>query len=183
VRLAHQSLDTDSMIMVETHSRLLTDADAGQSGQRPLQSVAFAAAVDMVNLTLPVSSVPRPDGLLRALTEHAHRRGERYADWLPVAWQMKDGTVPGRAWRFAGGWAAFSDAMSDVYLAAAGGPATDPGGLAFAPLRNGNAYNFDLAQPLHPRTLAASNAARAGGERPPLQRQDRDHAQLELIRG
>lgn len=32
VRLAHQSLDTDSMIMVETHSRLLTDADADSPG-------------------------------------------------------------------------------------------------------------------------------------------------------
>ena len=183
VRLAHQSLDTGSMIMVETHSRLLTDAHMRRSGEPPLRSVAFAASFVLVNLTLPANSVPRPEGLLNALVDHAFERSARYAEWLPVPWQVNGMTVTGRAWRFAGGWAAFTDDVPDVYLAAAGGPGTEPGGLAFTTLRDGSAYNFDLDQPLHPRTIVASSAARAEGERPPLQRQDWDSDQLRLISG
>lgn len=99
-----------------------------------------------------------------------------------MAWNVDGMTVTGRVWRFAGGWAAFSDAVADVYLAVAGGPGTDPGGLAFSKLRDGGIYNFDLDQPLHPRTIAASSAARAGGKRPPLQRSNWDSDQLRLIR-
>jgi hypothetical protein len=183
VRLAHQSLDTGAMILVETHSRPLTGARVSGSGQPPLQEVAFAASFVMVNLTVPADSAPTPDGLLRALVDHAHERSERYAEWLPVAWQVDGRPVTGRVWRFAGGWAAFSDAVPGVYLAVAGGRGTDPGGLAFTRVLDGAAYNFELDQPLHPRMLVTSSAARADGERPPLRRQEWDDDQLRLIHG
>jgi hypothetical protein len=67
VRLAHQSTEAGALIMVESCSRALTDAQAARSGESALQSVAFGASVVMVNLTLPALSVPRPPGMLRAL--------------------------------------------------------------------------------------------------------------------
>jgi hypothetical protein len=183
VRLAHQSLDAGSMIMVETHSRALTDAQARQHRESPLRLVAFDAAVVMVNLTLPAESAPRPEGLLPALVDHADERSMWYAEWSPVAWQVNNIMVTARVWWFAGGWAAFSDTVPGVYLGVAGGEGSDPGGLAFAALPDGSAYHFDLDQPLHPKTIAASSSARTGGERPPLQRQDWHDDQLRLIRG
>jgi hypothetical protein len=143
--------------------------------------VASGAAVVLVNLTLPVQSAPRPEGLLRALVDHADERSERYAEWPSAAWQVNGIPVMARVWRFAGGWAAVSDAVPGVYLAAAGGEGSSPAGLAFVPLPDGSAYHFDLDQPLHPQTIVGS--ARAGGERPPLQRQDWHDDQLRLIRG
>ena len=87
---------------------------------------------------------------------------------------------PGAAVRW--GWAAYSDSADDVYLAAAGS-GIGPGGLALTALRDGRAYNFDLDQPLHPGIIAASSAARAGGERLPPLRPDWHADQLRLMPG
>ena len=60
-------------------------------------------------------------------------------------------------WRFAGGWAAFTDAAAGVYLSVAGvGPGTGPEDLGLAALRDGRAYHFDLDGPL-------SRDGRSGG--------------------
>jgi hypothetical protein len=72
-------------------------------------------------------------------------------------------TASARAWRFAGGWAAVSDAVDDVYLAVAG-VGTGPGGLPLSLIRDGSAYHFLLDQPLHPDVMAASRAARGAAE-------------------
>jgi len=180
VRLAHQSQESGAMVMVETHSRPLTDAEAARGGEPPLQSVAFDAAFVLVNLTLPATSVPRPAGLQHALVNHAVERAEQFAQWSPLSWRVDGVTVRAWAWWFAGGWAAFSDAVDGVYLAAAGSQAS-PDGLALAALANGRAYDFDLDQQLHPRVIAASSAARDGSERPPPQGQEWHADQLRLI--
>jgi hypothetical protein len=73
VRLAHQSLESGAMVMVETCSQPLTDVEAARAGQPPLQSMAFDAALVLVNLTLPATPVPRPD-VLRALVGYADER-------------------------------------------------------------------------------------------------------------
>ena len=181
VRLAHQSTEPEALIMVETLSRPLTDGQAARWGEPALQSVAFSAAVVMVNLTLPAQSVPRPPGLLRALVRNAEARSGRHAEWPPVSWRVDGSEVGARTWRFAGGWAAVSDSVDGVYLAAAGS-GIGPDGLALAALRDGRAYNVDVDQPLHPRAIAASSAARAGGEGLPPSRPDWHADQLRLTR-
>jgi hypothetical protein len=168
--------------MMESCSRALTDTQAARSGESALHSVAFDASLVMVNLTLPVLSVPRPPGILRALVSNADARARQYADWSPVSWRVDDSEVGARGWRFAGGWAAFSDSVDGVYLAAAGSAGTDPDGLALAVLQDGHAYNVDLDQPLHPRVIAASSAARDGGERISPLRPDWHADQVRLLR-
>jgi len=98
-----------------------------------------------------------------------------------VSWRVDGSKVGARTWRFAGGWAAVSDSVDGDYLAAAGS-GIGPDGLALAALRDGRAYNVDLDQPLHPRAIAASSAARAGGECLPPSRPDWHAGQLGLMR-
>jgi hypothetical protein len=182
VRLAHQDLETGALIMVETRSGPLTDARAARSGEPPLQSVAFAASVVMVNLTLPAASAPRPRGLLHALVNDADANSRRCDQWPPVSWRLDGSQARARTRRFAGGWAACSDSADGVYLAAAG-LGIDPDGLALTALRDGHGYNVDLERPLHPGIIAASSAARAGGERLPPLRPDWHADQLRLMPG
>jgi hypothetical protein len=164
VRLSQHSRETGDLIMVETHSRPLTDAEEARGGEAALPSVSYGAAFTLVNLTLPDLSVPRPEGMLRALVNHAAQRSRRHAEWLPVTWQVDGLPVPARAWEFAGGWAALSDGLDEVYLAASGSGGS-PDGLALTRLHDARAYQFDLAQSLDPQVIKASGtAAWAGGE-------------------
>jgi hypothetical protein len=59
VCLAHQGTEPEALIMVETVSRPLTDGQAARSGEPALQSVAFSAAVVMVNVDLDQPLHPR----------------------------------------------------------------------------------------------------------------------------
>lgn len=157
VRLAHQDRETGTLIMAMTHSRPLTDAGASRRGEPPLQAVALDAAVVLVNFTLPSSSQPWPEGLLRALVRHADHASRQHAQWPPVPWRIDGVAVTARAWRFAGGWAAVCDA-GDVYVGAAGS-GDDPAPLALTRLADGRDYHWELGTPLHPRMMPASAAA------------------------
>ena len=112
-------MEGDLLVIVNTHSRARADAVAALSGQSPLLEVASRAATTLVNVTLPVQSLPRPDGMLRALARHGVEGGDGYAQWSPASLRVDDAAVTARAWRFAGGWAVVSDAVDDVYLAVA----------------------------------------------------------------
>jgi hypothetical protein len=191
VSLAHQTLDGDSLIMVKTYSRLSTgaprsfqvptDAQAAQMGKSPLQWVAFDAAFELINLTLPVLSLPRPPGFNRVLVDHAERAGSEYVQWPAVRWQVDGVAVTARVWWFAGGWTAFTDVVEGVYLHASGvGPGPD--GLSLAVLRDGSAYHLDLDQPLYPGVLSASRAAAGANDLPEPLRQDWHADQLRLMR-
>jgi hypothetical protein len=126
VSLGHRSRDGDALVMVKTYVRLATgrprsyqiptDAQAAELGQEPLQWAAFSAAFELVNLTLPVRSLPRPSGFSRALVDHAEQAGQEYARWPAVRWSEDGRAVTARRWQFAGGWAAFTDAVPGVYL-------------------------------------------------------------------
>ena len=120
VALGHETADGHSLIMVNTYSRPPTDAQAARAGQPPLADVAFDAAHTLINVTLPVQSVPRPDGFLPLLTEHAQHAAGRSAQWPTARWRVDAATVAARVWEFAGGWAAVSDPEDDVYLSAGG---------------------------------------------------------------
>jgi hypothetical protein len=181
-RLSQYSQETGDLIMVETHSRPLADAEEARGGEAALQSVSYGAAFTLVNLTLPDLSVPRPEGLLRALVNHAAQKSKRHADWAPVTWQVDGLPVPARAWEFAGGWAAFSDGLDEVYLAASGSGGS-PDGLALTRLRDARAYHFDLAQPLDLHVIKASGTAAWPGDEPAWRHAGWHPDQLRLLPG
>jgi hypothetical protein len=158
IGLAQGDPGADELIMVETFSRSLTNSLHVRGGEPPLKSVSFAAAVTLVNLTLPDPSVDRPEGLFKAVVDHADTRSRQHADWTPVTWLVDGAPVTALAWEFAGGWAAFSDALPDVYLAISGSTGS-PDGIAIDLLKDSRAYHFDLDQPLHPRVIETSAAA------------------------
>jgi hypothetical protein len=131
VSLGHQSLDGGSLIYVETFSRPRTDALVVRSCEKPLQHVASYAAALLANVTLPVDTLPRPDGLCRALIGLTEERSGKYADWPLVRWHVDGTAVTARMWQFAGGWMAVSDGVEAVYLAAVG-MGNEPDGRALA---------------------------------------------------
>jgi len=182
ISLGHQSQAGESLIFLATYSRPPTDALAARTGLPPLREVASSAAVVLVNVTLPVQSVPRPAGFHRALIEHAGERADQFAQWPLMPLQVDGVAATGRVWWFAGGWTVVSEAVEGVYLTAVG-LGNDPDGLSLAVLQHGSAYHFNLDQPLHyPRVISASKAARAGGDRPMPRREDGHSDQLRLLR-
>jgi hypothetical protein len=182
VSLGHLGTDGGSLVFVETHSKALTDPMVAPTAQPPLPYVAKRAATTLVNLTLPVPSLPRPAGMLRVLVDHAQERGGEYARWSPASLRVDAATVTARAWRFAGGWSVVSDAVDEVYLTVTG-VGIHPGVLPLGLIPDDGAYHFRLGQPLHPDVLAASRAARIGGEELPWpQRKHWHDDQLRLLR-
>jgi hypothetical protein len=158
VALAHQAVDGQSRILVNTYLRAPTDAQAARWGQSPSQEVAFDAAHTLIDVTLPAQAVARPDGYIPLLVEHATKLAGQYAQWPTVDWQVDAATVAARVCWFAGGWAAIAEAADEVYLSAVG-VGTGPEGLSLAQLQDGSAYHFDLAGPLKPQTMPASRQA------------------------
>jgi hypothetical protein len=191
VSLAHQTRDGSSLIMVTTHSRLATGAprsyrvpthaQAAKLGKSPLEWVAFAAAFELINLTLPVLSLPRPPGFYQVLVDQAEQARSEYVRWPTVRWQVDGVPVTARVWRFAAGWAAFTDAVAGVYLHASG-VGTGPDDLPLAVLRDGRAYHFDLHQPLDPGVMSASRAAAGADNLPDARRPDWHADHLRLMR-
>ena len=168
--LWHQSADARSVIMVTTYRRrspgnpdgwrVPTDEQAAKHGVSALESLASQCTTTLVDLTLPVLSVARPPGLLKALVGHALAAAEAHAVWATVDWRVDGIAVPAPAWSFAGGWTGFTDAAEGVYVSVVGlGPDARPGGVALAALRDSEAYHFDLHGPLSLEVAAQSRQA------------------------
>jgi hypothetical protein len=161
-----------------------TDAQAAERGWPALKDVAGQSTVTLTSLTLPVLSLTRPPGFLTALVEHADAAASAYRDWPQVSWRVDGQLVQVPVWRFAGGWAAFTDAAAGVYLSVAGaGPGPGPEDLGLMALQDGRAYHFDLDGPLS-LVMAEAAAEAAGvplGAGPSWQRQDWHPDQLQLI--
>jgi hypothetical protein len=182
VALAHQAVDRQSRITVSTYFRPSTDAQAARWGQSPLQDVAFDAAHMLINVTLPAQSVARPDGYIPLLVEHATKIASQYAQWPAVRWKVDAAAAAARVCRFAGGWAAITDAADEVYLAVVGVGA-GPEGLSLTQFQDGSAYHFDLAGPLSLRVMSASRkAAGVPFEAPEWESQSWHADQLRLMR-
>jgi len=195
VSLNHQSGDGLSLVNVTTHAhrvkgnprsfRVPTDEQAADSGRSPLMSVAGQCTARLVNQTLPVRSLPRPPGFLRALVDLSHEAENAYSAWPVTVWQVDGRQAKVPVWRFAGGWTGFTDAAAGVYLTVVGtGPGAEPDGLSFAPLRDGSSYHFNLREPLS-FEVAGAAAEAAGvpiGSDPPWERQDWHSDQLQLMR-
>lgn len=159
VSLWHQSADDRSVITVTTYARRLpggdsgwrvpTDAQAARHGISALECLASQGTTTLADLTLPVMSVARPPGFLRALIDHSQAAAEAHALWPTVGWQVDGTGLRARIWSFAGGWAGYTDEAEGVYVSVVGlGPDARPEGLALAPLRDGEDYHFDLHGPL-----------------------------------
>jgi hypothetical protein len=182
VRLAHQTVDGQSLIMVNTYFRPPTDAQAARWERSRLPDVAFDAVHMLINVTLPAQSVARPDGFIPLLVEHATKVAGQHAQWPAVRWQVDAAAVAAPVCWFAGGWAAITDAADEVYLAAVG-VGTGPEGLSLTQLQDGGAYHFDLAQPPKPGTMQASRqAAGVPFEAPEWESQSWHADQLRLMR-
>ena len=146
-----------------------------------MEHVAGYACTALINITIPEHSLPFPDGFLSALVNLSEKQSERCAQWPLIRWRVDGAAVPARVWRFAGGWAAISEAAQSVYLAAVG-MGTEPDGLPLAVLRDGDAYHFDLNQPLHPDTLSAGLRRDGGYDRRYPCRTEFHADQLRLMR-
>jgi len=168
--LWHQSADARSVIMVTTYTRrssgnsdgwrVPTDEQAAEHGVSALECLASQGTTTLVDLTLPVLSVTRPPGLLKALVGHAQAAAEAHALWATVDWRVDGVAAQAPAWSFAGGWAGFTDAAEGVYVSVVGlGPDARPEGLALAALRDSAPYHFDLHGPLSLQLAARSRQA------------------------
>src|ERR1700733_5626391 len=140
VSLWHQSSDARSVIMVTTYTRrspgnsdgwrVPTDEQAAEHGVSALECLASQCTTTLVDLTLPVPSLARPPGLLKALVGHAQTAAEAHAVWATVDWRFDGVAVQAPAWSFAGGGAGFTDAAEDAYVSVVGlGPDASPDGL------------------------------------------------------
>ena len=179
VSLGHRSLDGEATVFVETFYR---PRAALGSRETLIEHVAGYACTALVNMTIPEHSAPLPDGFLLALSRLSKEHSETCEQWPLISWRVDGREVPAHVWPFAGGWAAVSDAGDPVALAAIG-MGTEPDGLSLAAVGDGDAYHFDLGQPLHPDTLSAGLEQDGGYENRYLRRTEFHADQLQLMHG
>ncbi len=179
--LGHREPDSDSGVRVGTLPRQRYEAVMCPNGKDPLVEVAFSGAFGVINLTLPTSTVPRPEGFIPALVEHAEQQARSYADWPIAWWEIEGAQVRARVWHFAGGWAAFSTALDDAYLVAVG-VGTDPANLSFVPIEDTAVYDADLTAPLDFAELGRKKSVRPEAWLPPPRRDDFHPDQLAFLR-
>jgi hypothetical protein len=166
VRLVHQDPAGDAYVGVASLPRERDDRVFADTVADRLTEVAHYGTHWLINLTLPEMTVPRRDGFLRALVGHSLHHAVSHARWPEVTWSVDGTQVPAAAWRFAGGWTAFTDALPDTYLVVVG-LGREPDGLALAVVEDATPYGFDLTAPLR---LSDTH------DRGPLSRPDQFHA-------
>lgn len=179
--LGHRERYGDRGVRVGTFPRNRYVAAKCPCGGDPLAEVAFSGALGLVNLTLPDSSVPRPDGLILALVEHAEQQAERYDDWPALPWRVDGEPVRARVWQFAGAWAGFTDMVDDVYVVAVG-IGVDPSVRLARITETASAYGTDLTAPLSLVELGRWKSVRPEAWLPPPDRDAFHPDQLALLR-
>ncbi|PRX50487.1 hypothetical protein B0I33_102609 [Prauserella shujinwangii] len=167
--LGHRLRDTEHGVRVGTFPRKRYEQAMCPNGGDPLAKVAFSGAFGLVNLTLPDSSVPRPDGLILALVEHAENQASRHAEWRPKMWEADGEPVPAKVLYFAGAWAGFTDALDEVYVVAIG-IGIPPEGLRLTRVTDGTPYGADLTAPLSLAELGRKKSLRPEAWLPPPRR-------------
>ncbi|WP_157596713.1 hypothetical protein [Saccharomonospora saliphila] len=153
-------------VRVGTLPRVRYEAVMCPNGKDPLVEVAFSGAFGVINVTLPSTTVPRPEGFIPALVEYAEKQAKGYADWPEVWWTIEGEPARARVWHFAGGWAAFSAEPAESYLVAVG-VGMDPDGLALAPVLDDSLYDADLTAPLDFAELGRRKSVRPEAWLPP----------------
>ncbi|MEU6643233.1 hypothetical protein ABZ863_11850 [Saccharomonospora sp. NPDC046836] len=178
--LGHRERDSTRGVRIGSMPRARYDQTMCSTGGDPLAEVAFSGAFGLVNLTLPDGSVPRPEGLIQSLVEHAEQEAKRYPAWPWVRWDVDGTSVPARVLRFAGAWAGFTDGLADTYVVAIG-IGVEPEGLRLVPISETAAYGTDLTAPLSLTALGRYKSNRPEAWFPPPQRDAFHPDQLALV--
>ncbi|MFC4003916.1 hypothetical protein ACFS2C_09130 [Prauserella oleivorans] len=178
--LGHRVEDTDHGVRVGSMPRSRYEQTMCPGGGDPLAEVAFGGAFGLVNLTLPDSTVPRPDGLIRVLVEHAEQQARRYEQWPRALWRVDGMSVRARIWRFAGAWTGFTADLDDTYLAVIG-IGVEPEGLSLSRIDDPSPYGTDFQEPLSLTELGRHKANRPEAWLPPPRRDGFHPDQLALV--
>lgn len=178
--LGHRDQEGDSGVRVGTLPRKRYEETMCPGRGDPLAVVALSGALGLVNLTLPDSSVPRPDGLIEALVEHAEGQAKRHRQWPAVWWDIDGAWVRARVWHFAGAWTGFTEALPDVYLVVIG-VGVESRGLSLARVTELTGYGTDLRAPLSLVELGRHKSTRPRAWIPPPTREAFHRDQLALL--
>jgi hypothetical protein len=181
VWLGHRADGKDAAgVRVGTLHRQRYDMAKCPRGGDPLAEVAFSAAFGLVNLTLPDVSVPRPDGLIAAMVEHAEAEAAKHDQWSKALWEIDGKRVPASVWSFAGAWAGFTEVLPEAYIAVVG-IGVHPSDLRLVRVTDAAAYAMRFDAPLDLGELGRRKYDRPESWLPPPQR-DRFHPdQLALL--
>ncbi|WP_308292213.1 hypothetical protein [Prauserella halophila] len=178
--LGQRLADTECGLRIGSLPRLRYERAMCPGGGDPHAEVAFSAAFGLVNLTLPDSSVPRPDGLIESLLAHAEQHARRYEKWKRVTWRVDGMSVRARIWEFAGGWTGFTGDLDDSYVAVIG-IGVAPEELSLARVTDPTSYGVDFSVPISFADLGRHRATRPEAWLPPPRRDAFDAEQLALL--
>lgn len=178
--LGHREYDSDNGVRVGSLPKRRYEETMCPNGGDPLAKVAFSAAFGLVNLTLPDGSVPRPDGLIESLVEHAEKQANRYEHWPTTFWQVDGKPVPARMWRFAGAWAGFTEALSETYVVVIG-LGVEPDDLRLMRITKPDSYGANFAAALNLVELGRQKSSRPEAWLPPPRRGEFHADQLALM--
>lgn len=178
VWLGHRAAD-DTGVRIGTFPKERYTAVMCPRGGDIRSEVAFSAAFGLVNLTLPDSTVPRPDGLIPELVKHAEQQAQRYAEWRTAVWHVDERPVRALVWNFAGAWAGFSDGAEGAFVVSIG-IGVEPDELHMSTIGDGFDYGVDLAAPLDLGMLGKQRHERPQAWLPPPRRETFHPDQLAL---
>ncbi|PXY35188.1 hypothetical protein DI005_20485 [Prauserella sp. PE36] len=178
--LGHRQQESEHGVRIGTLPRPRYDETMCPNGGDPLAEVAFGGAFGLVNLTLPDGSVPRPDGLILALVEHAEKQAKRYEEWPQVTWRVEGEPVRARVWHFAGAWAGFTTELPDAYVVAIG-IGLPPEETHLVRIDKTDSYGTDFGAPLSLTDLGKHKSNRPEAWLPPPQRDGFHPDQLALV--
>lgn len=178
--LGHRLPDGSGGVRVGTLPRQRYDEALSPRGGDRLAVVAFSAAFGLINLTLPDVSVPRPDGLINELVEHAENQAHCHEQWPRTIWDVGGVRASAATWGFAGGWAGFTDALPDAYVVAVGIGVTTAG-LPLRQVPDGSEYDMDPDAPLDLAELGRARREQPDHWVPPPQRDHFHPDQLAFV--
>lgn len=178
VWLGHRDTD-DTGVRVGTFPKKRFGEVMCPRGGDEYAKVATSAAVGLVNLTLPGSSVSRPEGLIQELVKHAEEQASKYPDWSRTTWSVGGTSVHAPVWEFAGAWAGFCDA--DGAFVVAIGIGVEPDELPLTVLDNGAPYGANLGAALDLSELRRQRYEHPATRIPPPQRHAFHADQLALV--
>jgi len=122
------------------------------------EAAASRAVLSVVNATMP-DPENKPDDCGHRLLDAARARVDGHPGWRGVSWNVDDRPVAVSMVEWAGAWAAFTTALSDVDIVAFGF-GVEPDGLVLAEVQDGSRYHFDIGRPItFPDTVDQARAA------------------------
>jgi hypothetical protein len=140
------------MVLVRTFPRDRHDQQQVGPGGDALREIAWAGAFAQVNLCVAGVDHAHGGGLGGRMVDCADRAADAYRRWEPVLWTLGDRRLDAWAWRFGGGWTAFTAEVEGAYLVVHGF-GVEPDGVALAPVEDAAVYGLALDAGLASRGL------------------------------